>query len=367
MSPVTTFLRKYQTWLLPVLIYSIWRLCIFIYQVYFQHQIVADTQFAETLWQKTIYSFSRYWDANFYFHIAQNGYTELSHYNFFPVFPIVLSLLFKLFPNTYLTSFIFHYLNGQLISILFVKTSLQFTKHPYTNLLIFLTFPGTFFIFANYAEGLLITFLLSAILLVQQKQYFLASIFIGLASGTKLVGAFSIFFLLFSPLTIKHKLIYTPIGLSGLLSYIFFLYTNFGDPLLFLAAQNEWCKTVETCHPTFPFLTPFHWLYRLLTTPSLYSTLYLDFIYLVFLFALCFRLYKKIPTKYLLFSISVILPWLSTGKISSITRYSIIAIPIFLAITLTIPNQKAQQAIIICHFFVQLILIGLFSNHIWVG
>lgn len=318
------------------------------------------------MWEKLIKSYTEYWDALFYTEIATKGY-EYPQQNFFPLLPIIIRLVNQFTGNIYLTTHTIHTMNGILLSILFYQTSIIVSQaNPAKNLILFLTYPGSIFIIANYAEGILATCVVTAILFIEHKKYLPASILIGLASGTKLVGIFANTFLMFSSIPIRKKLFYMSIGSTGLILYMIYLGITENNPFLFASAQKEWCKPDYPCTLMFPLSTIIMWIGRsqeLLAFPAIMIDLFYTLIGLIILSLA----YKKIHYKYILYALAIAILWLSTSKIISMTRYLTVAIPVFLVTFDLIKNSKIQNTVIISNFILQLIHIGMFSNYIWVG
>ncbi|MFH2085976.1 MAG: hypothetical protein ABII21_04300 [bacterium] len=274
-----------------------------------------------------------------YLWISTHGYPiKGGEVAFFPLYPILISTLVNLGIEPLYAALIFNLfcvtIIGLLIHQLYPKLSAKF-------LLLFLSFPVSFYLVSAYTETLFILFFLTFMLCLKQQRWWLAALIAGLASGTRLVGAiFGVILIIeyfrYHPITINHKLL-TMFILSelGLLAYMYFLFTTRGDPLSFIHAQPLFGMGRSGGEIIFLPQVLYRYLKMLLTVDTM-SLLYWRVLwelltFLASLYLLIKYWVKLTPAERIYTAWVVLLPTLS-GTLSSFPRYALVAIPLFLAV-----------------------------------
>lgn len=329
------------------------------------------------------------YDGAHYLHIAHNGYRSLEQ-SFFPLFPLLISLLSKIFENSYfLEGFFLANICFAIGFYLFHKYLTTLFKNNTTLwiLLFLLVFPTSFFFTTVYTEGLFFLLAVSLFYFLQTKKYALAAIVAFLASLTRLVGVF-----LFIPIllflvaenkemfvqksAIKSKLlgflsffkthpswillIVSPI--LGLLTYMTYLSFSFHDPLSFYHASSAFGVQRSTHVILLPQV---YYRYLLIFLTSHHSFTYfvaiLEFITFNFVLGiLCYDFFvlwksKKTENTFSLLGLNLfsfanlLLPTLA-GSLSSMPRYALLSLSCF--VRLGQLQSKTIKSILLTIFIV---------------
>lgn len=235
-------------------------------------------------------------------------------------------------------------------------------------LILFISFPTAFVLHAAYTENLFLTLTLLSFWLLEKKRFLLSSLVGGLTVATRQVGIGMSVVYLFIKAPLRKKIIYSLFALSGLLGYMLFLKLQFGDPYLFANAHQEWCTGIGQCKITFP-LSPLLPKAQLLLAgwvrPN-FSISFLDWISPIIFLALLWPIYKHLNKTYLIYSAVAILLPLSTGMLTSMTRYIFVAFPIFLILPVILKSKWLIALLVIFFSLLQLKFISEFTNFIWV-
>jgi len=256
----------------------------------------------------------------------------------------------------------------------------------WTVLFLFI-FPTSFFFGAVYTEGLFFFLFVLSLFFLKKKKYPLAGICAGLCSATRLMGVF-----LVVPFTLhfldsktlvswkralskykfkkKHLVILSPFAGLGL--YMTYLWVTVGDPLFFFNAQPVFGANRSTNIIFLPqviyrylkiFLTArFNFQYAV----SLLEFVIFSFV-LILLVADLFKHRKNTDRLGLsLFSfINLLLPTL-TGTLSSIPRYALFSISLFLFLG-EINNKFVKCTIAFVFFLLHAVLLGFFVQGYFIG
>jgi len=265
--------------------------------------------------------------------------------SFIPIDPLVLGLLLSNLAFMAFAITFYRYVNQN-----------YSTKIANWSLVSLLLFPTAFFLGAFYTESLFLLVVIASLWSAQAKKWWLASLFAGLAAATRLVGIFLIpalllellqqnmasnkslrtqlystqFYIQFFKKNLKQIMIILLSSL-GLLSYMAYLQLNFNDPLYFFHVQSEFGGGRQESLVVLPqvvwrylkiFITyrPFDLKYFVFVQEFVFTTL----AYLGVLLAA-----KKVRWSWTIFSLfAITLPTL-TGTFSSMPRYVLVALPLF--------------------------------------
>ncbi len=341
-------------------------------------------------------------DGLHYINIARNGYAQYEQ-AFFPLYPMLIKYLSPIFfGNELLTGIIISniaFLIGLVILHKYLCSFRATTRVAPTTIFLLLIFPTSFFFGAVYTEGLFFLLLISTLYFLKKQNYFLVFIFAFLASLTRLIGVFLIIpiaFHIFQRLdprfhgddnngTMKQwnnefLLILSP--LLGLGLYCFYLWKTTGDPLFFLTSQPIFGAN-RSSHLI--LLPQVYWRYfKIFMIAAHDSRFYVSVVeFLVFnfvFFVLVLDLFKNLGTKNWnlirnfklkirnydrlalnIFSFAnLILPTL-TGTFSSIPRYSLFSISIFIYLA-QIKNNLIKYLIFIVFLILHILLLGYFTQ-----
>ncbi|MCJ7740236.1 hypothetical protein MUP32_02880 [Candidatus Microgenomates bacterium] len=320
-------------------------------------------------------------DGVHYLTIAKTGYSANFTQVFFPFYPFLINLIHEILPfldlitiGILLSSLLF------LVSLfmLFKLLRLDYQDKTVKWFLAFLVlFPTSFYFGSLYTESLFLVLIIGTYYFARRKNWWLAGIFGGLASATRLIGIFLLPALLWEWYTqnkfkIKNFLNCPPLYLIplGLISYMIYLQWRFGDALLFWHVQPVF--GAERSGST--LITPFQVLWRyfkiITSVPSAqyqwWTAVYELAGFLMAVFCLIKAHLKKVRLSYLIFAwLALIIPVL-TGTFSSIQRYILIIFPIYLALALI---KTKWFKILILFLFAGLLIVStvLFTNGFWVS
>lgn len=131
------------------------------------------------------------WDTISYLGIAILGYRQDASIAFMPLYPLLIRFTAPIFAGNYL-------LAALVLSTLFCMVTLILMYELFAAMypqsiardavVMFLTFPTAFFLFAGYTESLFMVFVLGFWILARKKQWLWAALFAGLATLTRLQG-----------------------------------------------------------------------------------------------------------------------------------------------------------------------------------
>lgn len=332
-----------------------------------------------------IWSFANF-DGVHYLTIANSGYSAQYTQAFFPLYPILIKLV----------SFLFFFMNtkatlitsGLIVSNIAFLTSMYLLfklfkkdfsyKVSFKSVLLWVCFPTAFYFSSLYSESIFLLFSVLAFLQMRKKRFVLASLFILLASATRIFGIFLLIPLLFEiwvnfrsekvSKRLLHSFITVCIGSLGLGLYMVYLQIAFGDPLYFINAQPAFgaARTNQSI-----ILLPqviFRYIKIFLSVP-VYSISFLNsFLELIFTlipFGLLPFAFKKIRTSYLIFVlICIVVPTL-TGTLSSMPRYALLSL--FMAPFIVTLVGKYYYLVIGIMLILQVILTAMFLRGYWVA
>lgn len=315
------------------------------------------------------------WDTSNYINIAENGYTNVGHSSlfivFFPLYPLLIRL-FAVFIGDYLFSAM---VVSNLASVLAVLFFYKLVSKDYTSnnatraVFYFLVFPTAYFLSAAYTESLFLFLSIASFYYARDGRWFLAGVFGGLASTTRITGL-----VLFPALIIEYwvqkkgQMRFKEIGWLLLIPlcfsvYLIINYVIFGDALAFLTIQKEhWFK--ELAPPWIGFLNSLNGIgWR---SPS--ERMIVDYAEIIFgLLGLATVivgfLYLRIS-----YNVYALLTWLlitSNGYWLSIPRYTLTIFPLFILLSLAGQRKEINYLItVISLIFFSLFLI-LFAQGRW--
>ena len=299
--------------------------------------------------QKPVWLWNR---ANFdgvhYLMVAKNGY-GLYQQAFFPLYPLFILFLARLFNQQYLLSgFLISFFSSLAALFILYKLVLLDYQDKIARKTIFylLLFPTSFFLSTVYTEAFFLCLTLLAFYWARKGKWLLVPLVTALASATRIVGIFllpALLFELWCQNTKKRRskivsfllalwlIIISPLGL---VLYMNYLKVHFNDPLMFLHVQPNF--GAERSSNKVILLYQVFWRYfKMIATCQKNSLLYF-IVWLEFLSALLiigllvFAYFSKINRSYLIFSfLSFITPTL-TGTFLSLPRFFLVLFPCFI-------------------------------------
>ncbi|MBI4137411.1 hypothetical protein HY469_05105 [Candidatus Roizmanbacteria bacterium] len=301
-------------------------------------------------------------DGLHYLGIAQRGYVQYEQ-AFFPLYSVFIRFIARLFHHDFV-------LAGMLIShVAFIASLILLWRMiPFISgiakdkiqsvqkwtILFILAFPTSYYFASVYTESLFLFLIVFSFYFLHGKQYGMYALGAALASGVRIVGAFLL----------------VPIGL---ISYMTYLWKQYGDPLLFLHVQPAF--GANRSGDELIILPEVYYRYGSIFFRALmgwdpvsyaHGIALLEFITFngaLFLLWVAWR--KGYPKMWIYFSVaSIILPTL-TGTLSSMPRYVLVAFPLFIILA------QMPKTIKITLFIVFLVLLGictlLFTHGYWIA
>jgi len=331
-------------------------------------------------------------DGVHYLCLAQNGYSAVYTQAFFPLYPLLIKL-FNIFPKGNLdlslyTDPSFFYVGIILSNLLFIFSLFLLYKlwnKEYNDkisklsVILLLTFPTAFYFGSIYSESLFIFLVILTFWFTNKNLFILAGIFAALASATKIQGSLLFVYLLIELIQrykdqlltrtdlVKKGIITLAISVTGSVSYMFYLWKSFGNPIYFLTSQPAF-GAARSAIPVVTLPQVFYRYFKILTTVNLGNITFwnslLELTFTIILLIALIYSFKKIKFSYWIFVLlAVIMPTL-TGTLSSMPRYALLAFPL---IPLVTRFQRAFKYIIIAQLVLGIILLSLFVRGYWVA
>ncbi|MBI2327516.1 hypothetical protein HYU92_04320 [Candidatus Curtissbacteria bacterium] len=278
------------------------------------------------------------WDGGHYFQIAKDGYIFISDYAFFPLYPALINLAKILFlDNLMITGLV----ASNVAFLLFLLIFFEMVKKKYSRevaistIATFVTFPTTFFAVSYYSESLFLLLTVITFYFLSSKKFLLAALATSLANLTRLVGAaliVAVFYSYFSSFqmslkAINRKIILAIPALFGLVIYSLYLFSKLNDPFKYLTSQTFWQRSISD-----PISTITSYIWATLVGEARPFNDYFDlFLTLSFLIILIAGV-KKISSSLWIFSMLVILIPASTGTLTSMPRYLLSSLGVFIIV-----------------------------------
>lgn len=337
-------------------------------------------------------------DGVHYLSIAQDGYKSLQYF-FFPLYPILMDWGVHCinWGNSLLQNYVW---SGLLISHLaFVSATIGIFKLVTVDYdqklaivvtLLLLVFPTSFYFDSVYTESLFLALSVWSLYFMTQKKWLLAGVMGGFASATRLVGIALLPALLIeisNSKNFKEKLFtkfIASLGITaGLISYLYFLNSKTGDPLAFL-------HNVEIYGPQrsshFVVLPQVFYRYIVKIMPAI-NYHYFPIVFVTLLefvtalgfgslvvvsilgFAARFKKLKNFRLSFVVYGLLLyVIPTLS-GSFSSLPRYMIVNVPLFIVFGIIVKNLPIMsRAIIFSLLFIGFVIAtGLFIRGYWIS
>ena len=323
-------------------------------------------------------------DGVYYLLISAGGYT--SNAGFFPLFPLSISwatfafrgfsyqslLVVQLFAGVILASL---YLYLSLIVLYkLIKIDYQ-RKTAFQTIFFILVFPTSFFFVAVYSESLFLLLSVLSFYFARKRSWFFASLFAGLSTATRFVGIAIIPSLIFEfvkqeKTLFKTKAVVLFLSLAGIIGYIMFNISKWGDAFYFIKAQGNFAnnRSVESIvlfpQTVFRYIkiifkvssTHFEWWISLLELSS--------FIFGLIMIYICFK--KNVRASYIVFALISLLMPASTGTLSGFPRYVLTIFPLFIGLAL-LNNRNLKIIYCIVVAILLFTLFALFSRGYYIA
>jgi len=353
----------------PLAVYLIWRLIILLFQIYIQpfYKLTPDSLY---LWDRLFNSWTTYWDASHYLSIATSGY-NFPQQAFFPLWPLLIKVTIMLGLSSQTASYFLTFILGFLNFILFYLLAAKLVGKIDAKwaLVFFSCYPGAIFLHAGYSENLLLFSTLLSFLLLENKKYYLAALSAGFSTASRMVGVGTVISFWFINTTIRNRLFMSIVGILGLVSYMIFLYLNYGDFWFFIKGQQAWCQAAGRCNFTFP-LTPLLQYGRLLILGWVrvgLSSSFIDWFSSVAFLSLLFLVWQKLPRYYFIYSLIVLSMPLLSGSTVSMIRLTQVAFPVFFILPKVLKNKPVMIVVASVLLLLELRFVAFFTSRLWVA
>ena len=303
---------------------------------------------------------------------------------FFPLYPMLVKV-------ASLNSYINHIVIGTIISLSALVAALFFLYKLVSNkfspkianrtILLLLTFPTSFFFGMLYTESIFLLFIVLSFYFLDKDEWLYAGIFGALASATRLVGvcivpAMVVKYLYevkqtkdYSFTITDRRFLGSLLPITGIASFMAYLWQVFGDPLLFVNVQEEFGGGRET--GSFVLLYQvFYRYFRMITTVEIQSWTYVvilqEFLAGLLGFILSIVSWFKTSPEWAVFTIaSFIIPTL-TGTFSSMPRYVLTIFPLFVIASILLKDWQYRLVLACSSILLVINIIGFVSGW-WVA
>ena len=337
-------------------------------------------------------------DGVHYLTIAKSGYMAQFTQAFFPLFPLVINFISKLFNDPWMI------ISGLVVTnVLFLTAIIMFKKLlalDYESrvvkwvILFLLFFPASFFFGSLYTESLFFLLVLLSFYFARRKQWWLSGFCGSLASFTRITGIFLLPAILWERYVanVKFKnpylrrqenlklnfksiinLVKSPVVYlipSGLIAYMVYLQWKFGDWLYFWHAQSVF--GAQRSGGTIILPPQVLWRYfKILSNFNAinyqYGIAFLEVsVFILTILILMYCHMKKVRTSYLIFSWFLILIPSLTGTLSSIPRYALLVFPGYFCLGL-MQNSYVKILLLLIFLGLLILLSNLYLRGLWVA
>jgi Gpi18-like mannosyltransferase len=279
------------------------------------------------------------WDTSHYMSIATSGYEKATDPAFFPLYPLLISIVSKVVGSPLTAGLLISWVSliGAVyyyIKIINVWWRPKNGEHIQAALL-FVFFPTAMFMLGAYTEALFVFLSLGAIYHAATNRFILSSLFLIGATGTRVTGVFTLALVLLIMIEKRQKLFSlfktAAIGISGLAAYCIYLYLQYGNFFEFLVAQRYWNR--------------FQGDYVATLAHSV-NLLNIGFVALI-LGTITYWLLKKRMSFAIYTALFLIIPF-GTGSFETFNRYVLVAFPVMWMLYDITQSRPTLRMAILC-------------------
>ena len=283
-------------------------------------------------------------DGVHYLSIAENGYVQFEQ-AFFPLYPLIIQFISRIANTSYALSALIISNASFFVGLLVFYRLAKLTDRakPLRAVILLLVFPTSFFFAATYTESLYFLFATVVIFATKKHRFVLAGILGFLASLTRLFGVFLLVISGYEYIRVygyrihaRHMLSLLLIPL-GLVAYMIYLQYAVGDPIAFIHAQPAF--GAGRTGGTIVLPPQVLWRYgKILTTvvpdSPVWAVAFFELTAFLFGMWVLYRGWRAgWDASYLFYSGAVLVVPALTGTLSSVPRYMLCAIPLFLILS----------------------------------
>ncbi len=300
------------------------------------------------------------WDAKWYLTIIEGGYSApadltntISNIAFFPLYSYIIKAVVWLFPNALvsrslillvglLLSNLAFLLAGGLVYRLAARLFDDQTAHR--TLQLYFVFPTAFIFSAFYTESLFLLLAAAMFILAEQKRWLVAGLLAGLLALARPQGVLICLPLLVGYMEsiqwqfrmVKVNILVMFIPLAALLGHLLSIFPLTGSLAAPMLAQKSWGKLGGG------YLEA---LWTQIGAPALDVFKFDLFFLLLFLFSAIWIFFKFPSKTYGLFAFLMVLMPVLAGSVVSVSRYVLVAFPVFIFWADRIKNQSLFDAV----------------------
>lgn len=320
--------------------------------------------------------YNRFWgtfahfDGIHYLRIAAAGeYPGGGQVAFFPFYPFLIHGLINVGVDPLMAGIIISLvalvLSIVILSDLYPETSWKFT-------LLLLSFPTSFFFGILYTESLYLLLFVLMLFFIRRQKYYLAALAVALSTATRFVGvgmALYLLLIIWDKLKLKQIIGIGLVSISGLLTYMGYLWKTIGDPLAFVHVQPSFGMGRSGGEIILLPQVIFRYLKMLfLAAPTslvYYRALAELLIFTLVVYALL-KVWRTLSRAELVYTLTVLLIPTFSGTLSSYPRYILAAIPLFAALASHFSPTKIIFISIISSALL-VVSLGLFTQGLFVA
>lgn len=300
-----------------------------------------------------------HFDGIHYMRIARYGYQDTGTQAFFPLYPILIRAATPIAGSQLAAGIIISLLS---LTIAVAGVRKLFGRSAPAAVLVLLTFPVSFYFGAVYTESIFLAISVWFFVSLRNKQWYAAALLSAMAAGTRPVGIFlaaALIVELYRKKEYKHIMPAAAIGAAGLVLYMVYLRSAFGDALMFFHVQPLF--GAERSGSDIVLLPVVLYRYvRMLMTVDTHTFLYLRVVLelSVFVGALwaAMRNIRRVTAAQSIFVLSSLILPTVTGTLSSMPRYAAV-----LLLWLLPPELKVSRTLIGWSVVSTALLLYLFS------
>lgn len=308
------------------------------------------------------------WDGTHFIKIAEQGYSGLQEYAFFPLYPLLIKIFAFIFRN-YLFSAILINIVSVFFSIKFLYklVSLEFSKKiAKRTCFYFLIFPSSFYLVMTYSESLFLLFAVLTFYFLKKEKFYLSLLFVGLASLTRFVGialAFVFIYKIIERYGNNKKSLIILFSFWGTGLYCLYLFLQTGNPFAFVVAESTWFRQltapwISVWYSIFYLAIPFFETYKIYV--------FIELIFTILGLGLVIKSFRSLPKHYFIYgAVSILIPLL-TGTLMSMPRFLILVFPIFIVLAL-VKNKLIINIYAVTSLVLLIIFSVLFINGFWIS
>lgn len=309
-----------------------------------------------------------------YLRLSTNGYPENGgEVAFFPLYPLLIHGLINLGLSPLPAALILNFFFLLLFFLIFFELD---PKNSSRFLLLFLSFPTSFFLLGVYTESLFIFLFIAFIASLKLKRWWFAAIIAALASGTRFVGV------IFGPILLIEYFRHQPSPISriqysillllselGFLAYMYYLSRTTGDPLAFIHVQPQFGMGRSGGEIILLPQVLYRYL-RMLLTLSPQTLIYYRVLWelgtFIFFSGVLFKYWSKLGLADKLYSTWVLLLPTFSGTLSSFPRYELVALPLFLVLA-RYARLRSLYLLVVTNLSLLIFYLALFTRGLFVA